>query len=111
MPLFRPLPPDTDKETRAQDAASISTQAQHLLLESAPWEDTARREMLAFDNGLHDDIVDTISYGAIEFTKGRLVATPEPKPKPELTIVEKIEAQIRRRQKKPPKSSKTLMNT
>jgi hypothetical protein len=51
------------------------------------------------------------SYGAIEFTKGRLVATPEPKPKPELTIVEKIEAQIRRRQKKPPKSSKTLMNT
>jgi hypothetical protein len=67
--------------------------------------------MLSFPNGLHDDIVDTISNGAIEFTKGRPSATPEPKAKPLPTVQEKIAAQLKARQKKPTAKSarKALM--
>lgn len=100
MPLFRPVDADTDKVARAQTAATLSTQGQLLLLEGAPWEDDARRELIAFDNGLHDDIVDTISYGAIEFSKGR-PTLPTPPPKPALTTQEKIAAQIKKMQRKP----------
>lgn len=99
MPLFRPLTADTDKVTRAQDAASLSTQGQLLLLEDAPWEADARHELLAFPNGMHDDIVDTISYAAIEFTKRRLTERKEPDPPPVLTTAQKIAKQIKARQK------------
>lgn len=83
-----------------------------LLLKDAPWEDAARREMLSFPNGLHDDIVDTISNGAIEFTKGRPSSTPEPQAKPLPTTQEKIASQIKARQRKPsPKANrKALMH-
>ena len=101
MPMFRSIEADTDKVSRAQVAAAISTQGQLLLLAGAPWEDDARREMLSFPNGLHDDIVDTISYGAIEFAKGRPNATPEPQARPVPTVQEKIAKQIKEMRRKP----------
>lgn len=112
MPMFRAIPADTDKVARAQDAATLSTQGQLLLLKDAPWEDAARREMLSFPNGLHDDIVDTISNGAIEFTKGRPSVAPERKAKPLPTVQEKIAAQLKARAKKPTAraSRKSLMH-
>jgi predicted phage terminase large subunit-like protein len=111
MPMFRALVADTDKVSRAQTAAALSTQGQLLLLQGAPWEDDARREMLSFPNGLHDDIVDTISYGAIEFSKGRPSVKPEPQAKPLPTVPEKIAAQIKRMNRKPSAraSRKSLM--
>ncbi len=99
MPLFRPLTADTDKITRAQDAATLSTQGQLLFLEDAPWEPDARHECLVFPNGAHDDIVDTISYAGIEFNKARLIVPVEPPAKPVPTVGEKIAAQIKARQK------------
>ena len=67
--MFRPLEADTDKETRAQPAATLSTQGQLLFPEGAPWLEDAKHELLVFPNGKHDDIVDTISYGAIMVIK------------------------------------------
>ncbi len=101
MPVFRSEQAETDKVSRAQTAAAISTQGQLLLLEDAPWTDEAVREMLSFPNGLHDDIVDTISYGALEFSKARPNAPVDLPAKPLPTTEEKIAAQIKRRQKKP----------
>lgn len=101
MPLFRPEAAEADKVARAQTAATLSTQGQLLMLEDAPWLDEARRELLSFDNGLHDDIVDTISYGAIEFAKGRPTAAQPAPVKPLLTVQEKIARQIKARQRKP----------
>jgi hypothetical protein len=111
MPLFRPLTADTDKVTRAQDAASLSTQGQLLLLEGAPWEPDARHELLIFDNGAHDDIVDTISYAGIEFNKARKHEPQEPPAKPIPTTGEKIAAKIKARQRQAKKgvSRKRLM--
>lgn len=111
MPLFRPLKADTDKVTRAQDAATLSTQGQLLLLEDAPWLGDARHELLIFDNGTHDDIVDTISYGAIEFNKARQHEPVEPAAKPVPTVGQKIAAQIKARQKQAKKgvSPKRIM--
>jgi predicted phage terminase large subunit-like protein len=105
MPLFRPLKADTDKVTRAQDAATLSTQGQLLLLEDAPWLGDARHELLVFDNGMHDDIVDTISYGAIEFNKARQHLPAEPPARPVPSVGEKIAAKIKARQKQAKKGA------
>lgn len=63
--MLRPLSADKDKETRAQPAATLSTQGQLLFPEGAPYVEDAKHELLVFPNGSHDDIVDTIAYGAI----------------------------------------------
>lgn len=113
MPMFRPLKADTDKITRSQDAATLSTQGQLLLLEGAPWEPDARHEMLVFPNGTHDDIVDTISYAGIEFNKARQTEPKEPPVKPIPTAAQKIAAQIKARQKQAKKgvSPKAIMHS
>lgn len=107
-PMFRAEEAETDKIARAAIASAISTQGQLLLLEDAPWEDDARREMLAFPNGLHDDIVDTISYGAIEFAKGRPSAPVEHQAEHK-TTQQKIADQIKRRKKGPGVSAHKAM--
>ena len=81
VPL-RPIPADSDKVARAQPAATISTQGQLLFPEGAPWWPDARHELLMFPNGKHDDIVDTISNGAIEFLRHPTRKSDKEKPEP-----------------------------
>lgn len=107
-PQFRPLSADTDKITRSSTAVTLSTQGQLVLLEGAPWLTDLEYELLAFDNGKHDDQVDTLSYGALEFVKGRQKA-PAPAPKPPKTDQERAAAQILRRKKAGKPSKKALM--
>ncbi len=98
--MLRPLEADTDKVTRAQPAAAMSTQGQLLFPEDAPWLEDARHELLIFDNGAHDDIVDTISYGAIvvnSLPAGRKL--PEPQ-EVDRSPEKRAADDIKRRQKK-----------
>lgn len=108
VPL-RPLKADSDKVTRAQPAITLSTQGQLLFPKGAPWAEDAKQELLLFNNGLHDDIVDTIAYGAIEFGKrGRRTGSPEPKKPP--TKMERIDKLVKGRKKAQPSRRKALMS-
>jgi predicted phage terminase large subunit-like protein len=59
-----------DKGTRAETAAALMSQGQIVFVEDAPWLDDLEDELLAFDNGKHDDQVDTLADGANEFAGG-----------------------------------------
>lgn len=100
VPL-RPLEADTDKVTRAQTATTLGSQGLLMFPEDdvAPWMPDLEHELLLFDNGKHDDQVDTLSYGAIEFSK--FPHRPPPaEPKPPKTPSEKARAQVAARKKK-----------
>jgi predicted phage terminase large subunit-like protein len=60
------LQPVTDKVTRAMDAVARYEDNSVYHPQNAPWLDALEAELLAFPNGAHDDMVDTISYGAIK---------------------------------------------
>lgn len=54
--------PDGDKVTRARPV-QLRAREGHFALVRGPWNLTAIRQLVAFPNGRHDDIVDTISGG------------------------------------------------
>lgn len=54
--------PDGDKVTRARPVQMRAREG-HFALVRGPWNLTAIRQMVAFPNGRHDDIVDTVSGG------------------------------------------------
>lgn len=60
----RELLPDRDKVSRAYAAASFIEGERLFFPQSAPWLAEFEHELLAFDNGAHDDQVDALSYGA-----------------------------------------------
>ena len=60
-----PLPiarkPDTDKRSRVAGVSAMMEAGQLLLPAEAPWLADFKSELLAFDNGKHDDQVDALS--------------------------------------------------
>lgn len=82
-----------DKGTRAETAAMLTTQGQIVFKADAPWLDDLVDELLAFDNGKHDDQVDTLADGANEFAGGPMFKAPV-KPEPQ-TREERIAAFIK----------------
>lgn len=60
----RELLPDKDKVSRAYAAAAFIEGEKLFFPQSAPWLAEFEHELLAFDNGAHDDQVDALSYGA-----------------------------------------------
>lgn len=77
--------PTGHKEDRAMLPSALSSQGRMEMAE-AGWNETALSEMSQFPGGAHDDIVDTISYGALFLTRrgagssraGRAAGTEEP---------------------------------
>jgi predicted phage terminase large subunit-like protein len=60
------LQPVGDKVTRAMDAVARYEAHQVFHPKAAPWLDEFEAELKAFPNGAHDDMVDTVAYGAIK---------------------------------------------
>lgn len=60
----RELIPDKDKVSRAYAAAAFIEGEKLFFPQSAPWLAEFEHELLAFDNGAHDDMVDCLAYGA-----------------------------------------------
>lgn len=60
----RELLPDKDKVSRAYAAAAYVEGERLYFPQSAPWLAEFEHELLAFDNGAHDDMVDCLAYGA-----------------------------------------------
>lgn len=60
----RELVPDKDKVSRAYAAAAFIEGQKIFFPQSAPWLAEFEHELLAFDNGTHDDMVDALAYGA-----------------------------------------------
>lgn len=60
----RELIPDKDKVSRAYAAAAFIEGEKLFFPQSAPWLAEFEHELLAFDNGAHDDMVDALAYGA-----------------------------------------------
>lgn len=58
------LKPDRDKVTRALPAAARYQGGMVFHLQGAPWSDTVEEELVSFPHGVHDDVVDTVSYAA-----------------------------------------------
>ncbi len=74
----RALAADTDKITRAIQATVRMEAGQVFMPENAPWLGDAENELLTFPNGAHDDIVDNLSYAAVEVMRfGPGPETPE----------------------------------
>jgi predicted phage terminase large subunit-like protein len=94
--LFTPLKADKDKGTRAETAATLMTQGTIVFIEDAPWLEELEHELLAFDNGKHDDQVDTLSYGAPEFA-GSAQHVAGPPPDEPQTVEEKVKAMLKHR--------------
>lgn len=94
--VLTPLKADTDKGTRAETAAHLMTQGSIVFVEDAPWLEELEYELLAFDNGKHDDQVDTLAYGALEFTGSAQHLAP-PAPDEPRTAEEKIKAMLKSR--------------
>lgn len=65
LPIVR-LEPDRDKVSRALVACARYEAGKVFHPRKAYWLDDAERELLAFPNAKHDDIVDTVSYAAIK---------------------------------------------
>lgn len=94
--VLTPLKADKDKGTRAETAAYLMTQGSIVFIEEAPWLDDLEYELLAFDNGKHDDQVDTLAYGALEFTGSAQHLAPPPPDEP-ATTEERVKAMLKRR--------------
>lgn len=60
----RELIPDKDKVSRAYAAAAFIEGERLFFPQSAPWLAEFEHELLAFDNGAHDDMVDCLAYSA-----------------------------------------------
>lgn len=104
VPFMRPFKVDTDKVTRAQTAASMSTQGMLLLKAGAPWLEDVRHELFLFPSGAHDDCVDTISMGALEFQRFPQIKRAAPAQEV-MTPEKRAEAHIHRLQRKPSRRS------
>jgi predicted phage terminase large subunit-like protein len=70
----RELIPDKDKQSRAYAAGAFIEGERIFFPQSAPWLAEFEHELLAFDNGAHDDMVDCLAYGA------RVLADHEKRP-------------------------------
>ena len=66
----RPIHPDKDKVTRALKLAAMMEGGQVFFPRAAPWLVALQAEVLAFDEGDHDDQVDTLAYMAHEVAGG-----------------------------------------
>jgi len=76
------LKPITDKVARARVAQGMAQHGKILLPQDQPWVETFLAELLRFPNGLHDDIVDALSW-LCRMVEG--VAPPQPKrPEPKI---------------------------
>lgn len=104
----RELIPDKDKVSRAYAAASFIEGERIYFPQSAPWLAEFEHELLAFDNGAHDDMVDCLSYGA------RVLADHERRPvdRPKKEFLDR-DARIWARldKKKPKQSSHPVLGT
>ena len=82
-PLFRPIKADLDKYTRASVAAGLLEQDYLAIPTTAEsWIVDMMNECVAFpDPSVHDDIVDTLGYGAAAFIQmtGLVVRKPAPR--------------------------------
>ena len=65
LPVVR-LEPDKDKVSRALPAVARTEEHRVFLPARAEWREDAEAQMLAFPNAAHDDIVDTLSYAALQ---------------------------------------------
>jgi predicted phage terminase large subunit-like protein len=69
MPIHE-LAPDADKLSRALPVAARMEGGQVAWCADAPWRATLEAELLAFQHGRHDDIVDCLAYAATELARG-----------------------------------------
>lgn len=76
VPL-RELEADTDKVSRATDAAIFYERGMIYHPENAPWLDDFESELLSFPNGLHDDQVDVLAYLIREIVSGAVAMLPQ----------------------------------
>lgn len=65
LPIVR-LEPDKDKVARALPAVARTEEGRVFLPSRAEWRDDVEAQLLAFPNAAHDDIVDTLSYAALQ---------------------------------------------
>ncbi len=76
---FRVLEPgDRSKVLRATQAAILYEAGSVYHRAGAPWLDVLESELLGFPTGAHDDIVDTISYAAMEAGRSPVQFFAEP---------------------------------
>lgn len=79
--LVRPLKADTDKETRALSAAGPMVRSGRVYFPKTTDADLFIKECRGFPNGTHDDMVDTLSYAALQTnTLPRRKRAKEPEP-------------------------------
>ena len=95
---MRELSADKDKVTRAMPAASLVQDGRFWLPRFHPELATFEDELLTFDNGVHDDIVDTFAYAAREISKRRSWARAS-KPKEPDSLEEQIWKQLQDKRK------------
>lgn len=99
QPPFKPVPEETDKRTHAQPAAALNTQGLIWLPKDGVWVGEAVGEMMMFDNGAHDDIVDTVSMAAGEYNS-QPWASLKKREEPGLTPKDKADEQIKKMQRR-----------
>lgn len=89
----RPISAESDKVTRAQEAAKV-LRGRRLWLPQEPlaWRDIIESEMTAFPNGKHDDCVDVLSMAAILAESRRMGKKPKDAP---LTDQERVDRYIK----------------
>jgi predicted phage terminase large subunit-like protein len=64
-----PVRPTSDKVVRMSAQRARIEEGRVLLLETTPWLDDFRSEIMAFPNGRHDDQVDSISQALASFNR------------------------------------------
>lgn len=81
---IREVTPVGDKEQRAQSIIARVAMGKVYFPKNAVWTEQAVNEMLAFPNGLHDDVVDTLAYIGLglqsQFGPGKAVDQSKSRP-------------------------------
>lgn len=81
--IVRPYKSEADKVTKAQPAIALTEAKRVFFPADAPWLAEWQQELLEFNNGAHDDQVDTLSMAAWEVTTGALSLVPRMQAKQE----------------------------
>jgi predicted phage terminase large subunit-like protein len=95
----RELKPDWDKVSRAFGAAALMEAGRLWFPRHAPWVDDWIAELLAFDKGRHDDMVDCTAYAA-KVLNDRLHGTRPGRSKEPESHEERIWAQLRKEKRR-----------
>ena len=94
--LIRELRPDKSKPARAETAAAFMGNGRVYFPKGAPWLEDVEAELLGFPTAAHDDVVDVLSYAAIEVNERRIAPKRKKSPEPS-TPDERMAAYLKNR--------------